>query len=121
MTAPTRLTRSAALAMLGLTARASAREVTQAYRRLAKWTHPDLARPEDHDAARRFAALTEAYHVLTLTSATAPPPGPPPAPPPAPPMRRPVPVRVRHTASPIVAGPVHVTSPDPSPSPRRLA
>ena len=113
MAEPSGLTRSAALAMLGLSARASAREVTQAYRRLAKTTHPDIAGPRDHDAARRFAALTEAYHLLTLTPVT-------PSPPVSPPLRRPVPVRVRFAQQPpIVAGPVQITSPDPSPTARR--
>ena len=113
MTEPSGLTRSAALAMLGLSARASAREVTQAYRRLAKTTHPDIAGPRDQDAARRFAALAEAYHLLTLTPATHSPPDPPP-------LRRPFPVLVRFAQPPpIVAGPVHVTSPDPSPTARR--
>jgi hypothetical protein len=115
MAEPSGLDRSAALAMLGLTAQASAREVTQAYRRLAKTTHPDIAGPRDHDAARRFAALTEAYHVLALTPAT-------PSPPVPPPLRRPLPVRVRFVQQPlIVAGPVRVTSPDPSPTARRPA
>jgi hypothetical protein len=113
MAEPSGLTRSAALAMLGLSERASAREVSQAYRRLAKTTHPDLAGPRDHDAARRFAALTEAYQLLTLTPAT-------PSPPVPPPLRRPLPVRVRFAQQPpIVAGPVHVTSPVPSPTVRR--
>ena len=113
MAEPSGLNRSAALAMLGLTARASAREVTQAYRRLAKATHPDIAGPSDHDATRRFAALTEAYHLLTPTPA-------PPSPPVPPPLRRPIPVRVRFAQQPpIVAGPVRVTSPDPAPAARR--
>jgi hypothetical protein len=99
--------------MLGLTARASAREVTQAYRRLAKTTHPDITGPRDHDAARRFAALTEAYHALTLASPT-------PSPPVLPPLRRPFPVRVRFSPQPpIVARPVRVTPPDPPPTTRR--
>jgi hypothetical protein len=113
MAEPTGLTRSAALALLGLTAQASAREVTQAYRRLAKTTHPDIAGPRDHDAARRIAALTEAYHVLTVTSAT-------PSPPVPPPLRRPFMVRVRFAQQPpIVAGPVRVTPPAPPPTTRR--
>jgi len=113
MAEPTGLTRSAALALLGLTAQASAREVTQAYRRLAKTTHPDIAAPRDPGATRRFAALTEAYHLLTLTSAT-------PSPPVLPPLRRPFPVRVRFAQPPpIVAGPVRVTPPDTPPTTRR--
>jgi DnaJ domain len=113
MAEPSGLTRSAALAMLGLTARASAREVTRAYRRLAKTTHPDIAGPSDQDATRRFAALTDAYHLLTPTPAT-------PSPPVPAPLRRPIPVRVRFAQQPpIVAGPVRVTSPDPAPTARR--
>ena len=119
MAGPGGLNRSAALAMLGLTARASAREVTRAYRRLAKTTHPDIAGPSDHDATRRFAALTDAYHLLTPTPATPPEPVPPPPPVP-PPLRRPISVRVRFAQQPpIVAGPVRVTSPDPAPTARR--
>jgi hypothetical protein len=107
MAEPSGLTRSAALAMLGLSARASAREVSRAYRRLAKTTHPDIAGPGDHDATRRFAALTEAYRLLTPT--------PTPSPPEPPPLRHSIPVRVRFAQqSPIVAGPVRVTAPDPS-------
>jgi hypothetical protein len=115
MAAPTGLTRSAALALLGLSAQASRGEVTQAYRRFAKATHPDIAGPGDPDAARRFAALTEAYHVLTLTPATPSRPVPPPRP-------RPSPVRVRFAQQPpIVARPVRVTSPAPSPTAPRPA
>src|SRR6188472_3995176 len=65
MTDATKLPRSAALAVLGLSRHASAREVTAAYRRLAKITHPDVTDPADQDAGRRFAALTEAYRALT--------------------------------------------------------
>ena len=41
MTRSNRITRSAALALLGLPGDASPRDITQAYRRLAKATHPD--------------------------------------------------------------------------------
>src|SRR6188472_1459629 len=68
MTDATKLPRSAALAVLGLSRHASAREITAAYRRLAKATHPDVTGPADHDAGRRFAALTEAYRALTSIS-----------------------------------------------------
>src|SRR4051794_15130200 len=63
--------RRAALTMLGLSDSASAADVTQAYRRLAKVTHPDAAGPADPDAARRFSALTHAHPSLTT-----PPPAP---------------------------------------------
>src|SRR3954471_11067388 len=87
--------RRAALTVLGLSESASAADVTQAYRRLAKVTHPDAAGPADRDAARRFSALADAYRSLT----TPPPRGSEPQPtrPPTP-SGRPVPIRVR-TAS----------------------
>src|SRR3954469_5246976 len=117
--------RRAALTMLGRSDSASAVDVTQAYRRLAKVTHPDAAGPADRDAARRFSALAAAHRSLTpppprgpRPPPTPPPPprGPEPQPPrPPPPSGRPVPTRVR-TASigerdrpPIVAGPVRIT------------
>jgi hypothetical protein len=115
MAEPTALTRSAALAVLGLTAQATMREVTRSYRRLAKTTHPDLADPSDHTAAHRFAALTEAYRLLSSAPTLSPPTPPPPVPPPA---RRPAPVRVRFVQQPpMVAGPVRVTSPAPTREP----
>lgn len=98
--------------MLGLSDNASAADVTQAYRRLAKVTHPDAAGPADRDAARRFSALTDAYRSLTT-----PPPGGSQAQATRPPTPSggPVTIRVR-TASigerdqpPIVAGPVRIT------------
>jgi hypothetical protein len=113
-------TRRAALDLLGLTGEATPAEVAQAYRRLAKLTHPDAAGPTDPDAALRFSALSDAYRTL----AAAPPPEPatrdevPTTPAPAPP-RVSVRVRSRGTAEPgrppIVAGPVTIT---PSPRPR---
>src|SRR3954463_14195587 len=109
--------RRAALTMLGLSDSASAADVTQAYRRLAKVTHPDAAGPADRDAARRFSALADAYRSLT----TPPPPGgeapgseAPQARPPAAGARA-VTVRVRTAGTggperpPIVAGPVRIT------------
>jgi len=104
--------RRAALTVLGLSDSATAADVTQAYRRLAKVTHPDAAGPADRDAARRFSALADAYRSLTT-----PPPRGSEAQPTRPPTPsgRPVPIRVR-TASigerdrpPIVAGPVRIT------------
>ena len=103
--------RRAALDVLGLTDTATPSDVTAAYRRLAKVTHPDAAGPTDLDAARRFAALTDAYRRLTAPPqdsaehprASAAADG------------RPVVVRVRRVRSrespqpPIVARPVRIT------------
>jgi len=112
------ISRPAALAILGLSGYASVREVTAAYRRLAKTTHPDVADPSDHDAGERFAALTEAYDALTSNSTpptSAPTGSPSPARPPSGadwmPRRGPVLLRVRFTRSPIIAGPVSITAP----------
>ncbi len=125
MIRPTGMTRSAALALLGLDHDASPRQITQAYRRLAKTTHPDrttppegaaVTHPDATGAEQPFAVLADAYHALASTS---------------PPDHRDqtgpstthgpvsVPVRVRQPPEqpPIVAGPVRIT---PSPStPRR--
>jgi hypothetical protein len=56
---PQRPTVRSALALLGLSEGAPRAAVTQAYRRLALTTHPDLS--DAADAAARFAALTDAY------------------------------------------------------------
>ncbi len=48
---------------LGVAPAASAAEITAAYRRLAKETHPDL-HPGDKDAEDRFKAIAAAYAVL---------------------------------------------------------
>ena len=132
------VTRSAALALLGLPGDASPRDITQAYRRLAKATHPDrvrapapaaMADPATSDAPQRFALLADAYHALASPPATSPPeitpsdrttaPGPSTTPGPVP-----VAVRVRRPPGeprerpPIVAGPVRITpSPPPAPAP----
>lgn len=104
--------RRAALTVLGLSNSATDAEVTQAYRRLAKLTHPDTAGRADRDTARRFSALTDAYRSL----AAPPPVGPECSPVQAPtPASRPVTVRVRPIRDeeperpPIVAGPVRIT------------
>lgn len=108
--------RPVALALLGLSEQATATDVVAAYRRLAKTTHPDVAGPRDPDAGRRFAALTDAYRALvpmpaapssTTPPATAPPPTAPPQG--GPPGRGRIPVRVRVTRSPFIAGPVRDT------------
>jgi len=49
----------AALAVLGLAAGADRDQVTSAYRRLARATHPDVS--PTPDAAARFAAVANAY------------------------------------------------------------
>jgi hypothetical protein len=103
--------RRAALTVLGLSDDATAADITQAYRRLAKVTHPDTAGPTDRDAARRFSALTDAYRSLTAPphGSEAHPVGPPR------PTGRPVSVRVRSAGTrkteqpPIVARPVRIT------------
>jgi hypothetical protein len=101
--------RLAALATLGLSEDATAGDVTQAYRRLARVTHPDVTGRRDGDAGHPFAAITEAYHVLTSDPASG-------APTSSSPPRRRVPVNVRrHDRPPIVAGPVWIT---PLPPPR---
>jgi hypothetical protein len=136
-----RITRSAALALLGLPGDASPRDITQAYRRLAKETHPDrtgsaaaTADPVVTDSQQRFALLADAYHALASTPPSTPEPSPPDTsppdrtPPPAPfttPGAVSIPVRIRRPADapperpPIIAGPVHIT-PSPAPAaPRR--
>ena len=114
--------RMAALALLGLPDLASAGDITRAYRRLAKTTHPDLTGALDHDAGHRFAALTQAYRLLTSTPAPPSPPTPtaatattpaPGSPDPASPSR-PTPITVRFTRPPISAGPVRITPPPPT-------
>lgn len=53
------LTLTAALALLGLDEGADRAAVVQAYRRLARTTHPDLS--DAADAAGKFDSLTTAY------------------------------------------------------------
>ena len=50
--------------LLGVPREASRQEIALAWRRRARAEHPD-ARPADADAAGRFRALAEAYHVLS--------------------------------------------------------
>jgi hypothetical protein len=68
MPLPTPAARSAALAVLGLPDQASPRDVTRAYRRLARTTHPDLS--DAADAAGRFDSLTTAYRRALETAPT---------------------------------------------------
>jgi len=50
-------------AVLGLGRQASAAEVSRAYRRAARATHPD-SRPRDPSASERFQAVSAAYEIL---------------------------------------------------------
>ena len=50
--------------VLGVSPDAPQEAIVQAYRRLARVSHPD-ARPDDPQAADRFQALTSAYEVLS--------------------------------------------------------
>lgn len=60
-----------ALATLGLTASAGPVEVRQAYRRMARLTHPDF-NPGDSLAAERFRAVRSAYESLSAAGAQDP-------------------------------------------------
>ncbi len=51
-------------ALLGVGKRASAREIQDAFRKLAKEFHPDV-RPNDVAAAERFKRMTLAYAMLS--------------------------------------------------------
>jgi hypothetical protein len=51
-----------ALKVLGIPADSERERVTNAYRRLARVTHPDVS--PDPDAAERFAILTAAYRLV---------------------------------------------------------
>ncbi|MDR7420778.1 MAG: molecular chaperone DnaJ [Armatimonadota bacterium] len=50
--------------ILGVDRRATQEEIKQAYRRLARETHPDV-RPNDPTATERFKEINEAYSVLS--------------------------------------------------------
>ena len=110
--------RSAALALLGLPASATGAQIVDAYRRLVRATHPDATGRNDPGTAQQFAAIHDAYQLLTQPgqdsadepvrafrargpgdeSAT-------PAQPPLAPTRR----RALRARAPLVAGPVVVT------------
>jgi curved DNA-binding protein CbpA len=49
--------------VLGVSRHASASEVTRAYRRAVRATHPDI-RPDDPSAAERFRDVSAAYEIL---------------------------------------------------------
>ena len=57
-------TRTDFYAVLGLDERATSEEIDAAYKRLAKELHPDT-RPDDPDAATRFAAVARAREILS--------------------------------------------------------
>ena len=101
--------RIAALALLELPESATPEQITHAFRRLAKSTHPDVTGPTDHDAASRFAALTTAYRLLLETRPPDPSPSPPLSPTSTTRPRGPVPIPVRVRRPPIVVGPVRVS------------
>jgi DnaJ-domain-containing protein 1 len=94
--------RAAALAALGLPEQAGMPEITRAYRRLARATHPDTTGRTDSEAGRRFAAVHDAYQLLVDEPAQQP----------AAPTRKQGQLR-RPSAwkpePPIVAGPVVIT------------
>ena len=100
--------RAAALELLGLGAGATPEQVTRAYRRLARTTHPDVTGATDPAAGDRFAAISDAHHRLAATPSPAPDPVHKPA-------RRPAPTRRTWAVGdvwarpPIVAGPVVIT------------
>lgn len=97
----------AARRLLGVPADSDPAAVAQAYRRLARATHPDVS--ADPEAAKKFAALAAAYRLLSAA---------PPAPPAlrdetAPPAHRPRPpqafgVDPGASQPPLVAGPVRI-------------
>jgi curved DNA-binding protein CbpA len=115
--------RSEALTVLGLPATATPEDVTRAYRRLAKSSHPDLTGRTDRTAGQQFAAITEAYRALLAPDEhrSEPSPGEPaasstrPATPTdaaraaTPPTRRPRSATRWIGQPPIVAGPVVIT------------
>jgi hypothetical protein len=65
MVHPSGVERLAALAVLGLTERATPEQITSAYRRLAKATHPDATGSTDPEGSDRFADVSDAYRRLT--------------------------------------------------------
>lgn len=106
----------AALALLGLPRGADRADVSRAYRRLARDTHPDMS--ADGDAAARFDALARAYRLAVGATRGPDEPRPAEARPtrrtPAAPPPSPAPAH-RWPAAPldawIIVGPVHVQPP----------
>jgi hypothetical protein len=115
--------RAAALELLGLQAGATREQITRAYRRLARVTHPDVTGATDPAAGDRFAAISDAYHRLAATPSPRPTVVPRPVRRPTQrptqgptqgPTQRPVPgpgwtVGAGWARPPIVAGPVVIT------------
>jgi hypothetical protein len=113
------LSRAEAFALLGLPMTASPAEVTGAYRRLAKLSHPDATGRSDDEAGQSFAALTDAYRAAADPVRRSParppgsrtPPTPPSVDPPAwqrPQTLRQEPSPLPSAPPPIVAGPVTI-------------
>jgi DnaJ domain len=104
--------RAAALAVLGLPTHATGAQIIDAYRRLARTTHPDATGRTDAAAARRFSEISDAYHLLAgeHAPAQAHPGSAAPTAAPVRPPERPRPTRPRGRGwpdrPPIVAGPV---------------
>jgi len=61
-----------ALKVLGIPADSNLERATDAYRRLARVTHPDLC--SDPDAAERFATATAAYRLVSASARSGPQP-----------------------------------------------
>lgn len=59
--------------ILGIPANSDPEQVVEAYRRLARATHPDVS--ADPDAAARFATLTWAYKLVSATARSERPAG----------------------------------------------
>jgi hypothetical protein len=96
--------RAAALAVLGLPEQATGEQITRAYRRLAKATHPDTTGRSGPEAGQTFAAVSQAYRRLRPDPAPEDPrEAPEPPTPPTPVHRR------ASEQPPIVAGPVVFT------------
>lgn len=123
--------RTAALRQLGLPESATGSQIVDAYRRLVRATHPDATGRTDAATAQQFAAIHDAYQLLTQpddaeeAGPVAPSPNRQPgegtvearAPAPGPRMS----VRAHPARPPIVAGPV-IVAPLPEqhrPNPRR--
>lgn len=66
---------AAALGVLGLPAGATPEQITRAYRRLARATHPDVVGDTDPAAGDRFAVISDAYHSLASAPSAVAAPG----------------------------------------------
>jgi DnaJ domain len=72
MPQPARPTRREALAVLGLSSTATPAQITTAYRRLAKASHPDRTGETGPAAIDRFTRVTLAYERLAASSPRSP-------------------------------------------------